>query len=171
MSKVTLYFKDILPDLDAFKDAIDEYTSLTKTDATHAFLFKRLYNQYANSNVNYMTPDAFLRHFMMLYESTCDQMKVRMAILAKAYALTDADLVVLSQSINAVANNDDTALSKPLDELAEYVSQQVGNKTNGNLFEAYMTYVEKIKDRYLVEFVRQFRGEFFAFPINEEYFN
>lgn len=171
MSKITLYFKDILPDLDAFKAAIDEYTSLDKTDTTHAYLFKRLYNQYCNSNVNYLTPDAFLRHFMLVYESTCDQMKIRLAIIAKMYQLTDDDLILLNHTINAVANNDDTALTNPLDNLAEFVSMQSGLKTRGNKFEAYVNYIEKIKDKYIIDFIRQFRGEFFAFSIDEEYFS
>lgn len=170
MSKVTFYFKDILPTLDAFKQAIEDYTTLTKTDATHAYLYKVLYNQYANSNVNYMTEDAFLRHFMLIYESICEQMKIRMATIAKAYALTDDDLVLLNQSITAVANNDDTALDEPLDTLASYVSMQSGGKNKGNMFEAYMNYIDKIKDKYLVEFIRQFSGEFFFTAIDDTRF-
>lgn len=167
MSKLTMYFKDIIPNVDKFKEYLAVYTDLDATDFLHAWLYKKLYNRYCNSNVVYMTADAFLRHFFERYENVFDEMKFRLSIIAKAYALTDDDLVLLNQTVNSTANNSDTALDAPLDTLAPYVSQQIGSKTKANKFEAYINALEKIKDRYLLDFLRQFQSQFFWLAIDD----
>ena len=72
--------------------------------------------------------------FRTRFENVFDEMKFRLSLVAKMYALTDDDLQLLNQTINAIANNSDTALSDPLDSLAEYVSMQQGSKSKLNIF-------------------------------------
>lgn len=170
MSKMTFYFKDIFPDVDAFKAAISTQTDLTATDALHAYLYKKLYNRYCNSNILYMTPDGFIRHFMETYENVFDEMKFRLSLVGKMYQVTDDDLQTLNTMLNAIANNSDTALENPLDTLASYVSMQQGNKNKGNIFEAYLNALEKVKDKYLLDFLRQFQGHFWWLQIDDTRF-
>ena len=170
MSKITLYFKDVYPDITAFKNGLANHTSLVTTDAIHVYLYNRLYARYCNANIAYFTADAFERHFMEVYENVYDEMKFRLSLVAKMYALTDDDLQLLNQTINAIANNSDTALSDPLDSLAEYVSMQQGSKSKLNIFEAYINALEKVKDKYLIDFLRQFSSQFFWLSIDNDRF-
>jgi len=170
MSKLTFFFKDIFPDFATFKSAIENQTDLTSTDVIHQYLFKRLYNRYCNSNVCYMTQEAFVRHFMERYDNVFDEMKMRLALVGKMYAITDDDLTLLNSSLNAVANNSDTALENPLDNLAPYVSMQSGVKNRSNKFEAYINALEKVKDKYLTDFLRQFQSQFFFYAIDDTRF-
>lgn len=171
MSKITYYFKDVWPDVASFKTSLAANTNLTTTDALHEYLYNKLYNRYCNSNIIYMTKDAFERHFCERYENVFDEMKFRLSLIGKAYGVTDDDLQTLSTMINAIANNSDTALSDPLDALAEYVSTQTGSKQKGNIFEAYINALEKIKDRYLIDFLRQFQSQFFWLSIDDNRYN
>ena len=168
MSKITFYFKDIFPDLDTFKAQMAVYSEMTPTDAIHASLYKRLYNRYCNSNVAYMTEDAFMRHFFNYYDDTCDQYKKRLELVGYSYNVTAADIEMLGQTLNAIANNDDTALTNPLDSLASYVSMQQGSKTKGNKLEAYINAIDKIKDRLILDFLKQFTSLFFFIGIDGE---
>ena len=167
MGKITLYFKDIFEDLNAFKAAMAIYSSQTTTDAIHATTFKYLYNHYANSNVAYFEADAFCRHFFLAYDDVIEQFKKRLELIGMAYQVTAGDIETLNQTLNAIANNDDTALTDPLDTLASYVSMQQGSKTKTNKLLAYLEAVDKIKDKMLIDFVRQFNKLFFWLAPNE----
>lgn len=168
MSKITFYFKDIFPNLATFKAQMALHSQLLATDALHESLYKRLYNHYCNSNVAYMTEDAFVRHFFEQYDDVFDQYKKRIDLIAKSYQITDSDLQMLNQTINTVANNDDTALVDPLENLASYVSMQNGSKTKINKLEAFINAIDKIKDKYILEFVKQFNSLFFFVGIDGE---
>ena len=168
MSKITFYFKDIFPDLDAFKTQMAVYSAMVPTDAIHVSLYKRLYNRYCNSNVAYLTEDAFMRHFFNYYDDVCDQYKKRLELIGLMYQVTADDIQMLSQTLNAIANNDDTALTNPLDTLASYVSMQQGSKVKGNKLEAFINAIDKIKDRLILDFLKQFTSLFFFIGIDGE---
>ena len=166
--KITFYFKDIFPDVATFKAEMATYSELTSTDALHTTLFKYLYNRYCNSNVAYMTEDAFKRHFFLYYDDVYAQYKKRLELIGYAYGVTADDIEMLNQSINAIANNDDTALSTPLDALASYVSMQQGSKTKANKLLAYLDAIDRIKDKLIRDFLRQFATLFFFMGIDGE---
>lgn len=164
--KITMFFKDIFEDLDAFKAAMATYSLQTTTDAIHATLYKRLYNRYANSNVAYFEADAFCRHFFNRYDDVCDQFKKRLDLIGTMYSVTEDDIMQLSQTLNAIANNDDTALTDPLKTLASYVSMQQGSRVVGNKLQAYVEAIDKIKDKLIGDFLKQFENLFFRFIPN-----
>lgn len=161
MSKITFFFKDLFPDLDTFKTVMAQYSFLNTTDAIHTTLYRYLYNRYCNSNVLYITEDGFYRNFFLVYDDVFEQYKKRLELIGLMYNITPADLVLLNESINAIANNDDTALSNPLDHLAEYVSMQQGMKSKGNKFVAYLDAIDRIKDKLIGDFLKQFQNLFF----------
>lgn len=166
--KITFYFKDIFPDLNAFKAAMLNYSELSTTEAIHATLFRYLYNHYCNSNIAYITEDAFKRHFFEYYDDTFKQYKKRLELIGLMYDVTADDIQLLSQTINAIANNDDTALSNPLDSLASYVSMQQGSKSKTNKLLAFIDAIDKIKDKLTRSYIRQFTGLFFFIGIDGE---
>lgn len=170
MSKLTLYFKDVFPDIATFKAKMATYSLATSTDAIHAICFKYLYQRFCNSNFAYMTEDACCRHFFNVYDDVIEQYKKRLELIGLSYQMGNDDLQMLSQTLNAIANNDDTALSNPLDALASYVSMQQGSKTLGNKFLAYIDAIDKIKDKMIISFVRQFQNLFFWLGIDNDRF-
>ena len=168
--KITFYFKDIFPDITTFKSEMATYSELVSTDALHAVLFRYLYNHYCNSNVAYVTEDAFKRHFFLMYDDVFAQYKKRLALIGSMYNVTDDDLQMLNSTLNAIANNDDTALANPLDALSSYVSMQQGSKTRINKLEAFLQAIDRIKDKYVLQFIKQFTSLFFFLGIDGEIF-
>lgn len=161
----TFLFKDIIPDLDSFKEFLETYTDVDKTDSFNPYCYKYLFNMFANSNVKYDTEDAFCRHFGITYENVFSQFKKRQAIVKKEYDLTDDELAMSRFSIinNALDDNvhhgdNVDLLAKPLD----YISAQNSSKERINMLQAYDEALYKITDNLLVEFLDEFRKHFIS---------
>lgn len=159
----TFLFKDIIPNLDDFKEFLDVYTDVDSDEPFNEYCFKYLFNMYCNSNVKYDTEDAFCRHFGLSYENMYDQFKKRQSIVKKEYALTDDELAMSRFAIvnNALDDNvhhgdNEDLLAKPLD----YISAQNSSKERINLLQAYDEALYKITDNLLDEFIDEFRKHF-----------
>lgn len=157
---ITFYFKEIYPTLADFIDFITDYTTLDNTDEHHAYLYKMLYNHYANSNIAYDTVDAFNRHFAVTYENIFEQFKFRTDKVKKLYDLADDELNVIQYGIQNVGLNDNSKLENALDNVVPFVSSQTSDKTRANVFVSYLTAVRDIADKYLQDFIDKFRSHF-----------
>lgn len=162
---ITFYFKDILPDLDSFKEFLETYTNVDKTDSFNPYCYKYLFNMFANSNVKYDTEDAFCRHFGITYENVFSQFKKRQSLVKKMYDITDDDLVMSRFVLANNSLNDNEVVGDNVDPLGEplkYISAQTSSKERLNKLEAFDNALFKITDNLLVEFLDEFRKHFIS---------
>lgn len=158
----TYFFKDILPDLDTFKEFLAEYTTVDNTDTFNNYCYKFIFNRFCNSNIKYDTPDAFCRHFGITYENVFDQFKVRQDIINKSYNLSDDEYILARQVIINNSLNDNLPAPNPLDEPLEYISNQNASRETMSKIDGYIHAIYKLTDNLLDEFLDEFRKHFIS---------
>lgn len=152
---LTFYFKDIFPTNDDFLNYIKEYeiNELTdETDITFAnFIYKILFRQFHNSNVQYDTPDAFKTHLANRIEDVFQKYKRQQEIIQKTIQLTDDELTLLGEALANRANNPNTAPDDPRKPI-EFISNQVYSYTTNGKLQAYLTALNNIPTLLIKEF-------------------
>lgn len=166
---ITFLFKDIFNSYEDFELFIASFTNVDKQDPLNAYLYRYLRNKYANSNINYDTINAFLRHFGITYEDTFSQMKMRTNILNAQYQLTTDELTVISVAITNNALNNNTLTTDPLNTVIEYISNQVSNQAKENKLIAYIKALDNVSNKYLVEYLESYKVHFMRILINQQF--
>lgn len=184
---VTFYFKDIFSDFNSFKDYINEYTDINKDDILNVYIYKYMYSKYCNSNINYDTIDSFKRHFGITYEDTFEQLKMRRKLIDAEYNLTLDEITVITKVVNNFANNGlsnnaknnaSIIITNPLEQVLPYIDYQNTNKSESNSlsesvenkFNAYLSALNKITDRFLMEYLYIF-SKHFMMIVSPQYYN
>lgn len=174
---ITFYFKDIFPSYSEFTEFIDIYTNINSEDVLNAYIFKYLYNRYCNSNINYDTIDAFLRHMGITYEDTFNQMQLRKNIIDAQYQITVEELTLTSRALSNTAslniannanNNAIVAIENPDDYIIPYINSQVTNKLTNenemsmhrNKLKSYFEALDFVTTKYLTKFLNNFNKHF-----------
>lgn len=174
---ITFYFKDIFPSYSEFTEFIDIYTNVNSEDVLNAYIFKYLYNRYCNSNINYDTIDAFLRHMGITYEDTFNQMQLRKNIIDAQYQITVEELTLTSRALSNtaslnIANNANhnaiVAIENPEDYIIPYINSQVTNNLTNenemsmhrNKLKSYFEALDFVTTKYLVKFLNNFNKHF-----------
>ncbi len=179
MSKfsITFYFKYIFPSYDCFTEFIETYTDINSDDILNVYIFKYLYNRFCNSNVNYDTIDAFLRHMGITYEDTFNQMTLRKNIIDEQYQITTEELTLTSRALSTTAsmniansanNNAIVAIDNPENYLIPYINSQVTNNQNNenemsmhrNKLKSYFEALDFVTTKYLTKFLNNFDKHF-----------
>lgn len=149
-----------MPDYETFAQFLREYTNVNTGDNSNTYFYKYLLARYANSNVNYDTIDAFKRNFGITYEDNFDQYAFRRKVLQEQYNLTVDELTVINVAITNTALNNNEETTNPLDKVIDYISNQQSGKTNENKLIGYVRALEEVTNKYLRDFLDQFRPHF-----------
>ncbi len=174
---ITFYFKDIFPSYSEFTEFLDIYTNINSEDVLNAYIFKYLYNRYCNSNINYDTIDAFLRHMGITYEDTFNQMQLRKNIIDAQYQITVEELTLTSRALSNTAslniannanNNAIVAIENPEDYIIPYINSQVTNNLSNenemsmhrNKLKSYFEALDFVTTKYLTKFLNNFNKHF-----------
>lgn len=166
----TIKFKNILPDYQAFLDFIVDYTMVPAISQLNAYLYKFLMNRFANSNIRYDSVDAFLSNFGITYEDGFCVMQARQKICDALYNLSADEIAVISENITNTALTDNSYLQNPLDQVANFSSEQVSSRDKGAKYLAYIDALEKMTNRFLDEFICDFSKHFARLFTRTDYF-
>lgn len=150
-------FAQLLSGLHTFGDRaalLEEYGSK---------ILERLYLHYQNSNIAYNTIEQFLVDFKYKIAETLPPLLLKQYYMfEKIYALTDDDITEREHAININALNDNSKIEKPLDNLAEFVSEQNASKISKNKLNAYVDYLEEVKPTVERELIKAVKPLFFT---------
>ncbi len=163
----TFYFKEIFSDLDEFVSFLGEYNIPTTNETFNAFIYQQLFCQFANSNINYDTVDAFKRHFAIELLNIYKQYEFKYKTLDEMYKISIDDLNVIQYGINNVALNNNSSIENALDTLVNFVSSQTSDKTRANKLASYITAVRDIADMYIFDFLDKFKKHFMSIIPND----
>ena len=164
MSKVTFYFKQILPNFDLFKVfaegiGIDTDTMSEADVKILEHCYNLLIKRYSLSNIRYMKPDHFLDELGITFDDEWKRYLKRYKIIEKALQLTDDDLIVLNKEVQNYANNPNDAVTYPLEPLS-YISSQTFRAGLSNKLQAYLLAIETLPSEYDEEFLSHFKHLF-----------
>lgn len=126
-------------------------------------MLERLYLHYQNCNIAYTSIEQFLIDFKYkISESLSKILLKQYFIFEKIYTLSDDDVVEREHAININALNDNSKIEKPLDNLAEFVSEQTASKISKNKLNAYVDYMEQMKGTVEHELIKAVKPLFFT---------
>lgn len=126
-------------------------------------MIERVYLHYQNSNISYTSIEQFLIDFKRkICENFAKIIDKQYILFNKIYALTDDDIIEREHAININALNDNSKIEKPLDNLAEFVSEQTASKISKNKLNAYVDYMEQMRPSMDEELIRALKPLFFT---------
>lgn len=140
-SSITFYFKEIYPDYATFKKFLTDFdvvdVTVAENDALAQKLFKYLFRQYHNSNVQFDTPDDFNCSLANVIEDMFAKYKQQLILIAKTHEMTADDLEVVSR---ALANSAQTPNSKvdDIEKPLEYIGAQAYTVARTGRLQAYL---------------------------------
>ena len=157
MSKITFYFKDIIPDYTTFKSILAEipFTWNIADDFIIEHTFAILYRRFSTINIRYFVKEAFLDEFKVVYFNEINRYVRRYKLIQDIHAISNDDIVKMTTSINNFANNPNDVPSDVLDPL-EYISSQNYSVIKNNNLEAYVRALELLPSKYDKEFLDEF---------------
>lgn len=164
MSKITFYFKDLLPDFNTFKTFAKE-TGLDVDNMTASELsvlqhcYNILYWRYSLSNVRYATPEAFYCELGISFDEEFRRYLKRYQIIGEAYKLTLDDFTTLNKAVSNYANNPNDEVDEPLEPLS-YISSQTFQAQFSNKLQAYLLAIETLPSKYDNDFLEKFKHLF-----------
>lgn len=165
-SALTFYFKEIFPKEQDFVDYFGEYDIADLDVATNLtfakYLFKILYRRFHNSNVQYDVPDDFKCDLANILEDNFAKYKKQVEITNKMYALTDDEMLLVSEALSNSANNPNTAVTDPTQPL-EYIGAQVYAIAKNNKLQAYLNALRTIPTKLIEEILAECSGLFKKF--------
>lgn len=140
-SAITFYFKDLYPDYATFKTFLTQYDVIDVTDATNDALaqklFKYLFREYHNSNIQFDTPCDFNCTLANIIEDMFDKYKQQLQLIQKVHQMSADDLEVISRAIANSAqapNSKQDNIEKPL----EYINAQAYTVARTGRLQAYL---------------------------------
>lgn len=146
-SALTFYFKEIFPKEDDFITYLIEYDIVDVSGSENLifakYIYKVLFRQYCNSNIQYDTPDEFKCDLANILEDSFDEWKKQLDVAKKTQELTDDELLEVTTAISNSANNPNTKLPNPKD-LIEYVGAQVSSFSSNGKLVGYVTALSMI---------------------------
>lgn len=162
-SALTFYFKDIFPTYTEFKTFLQEFNVFNTTqtlDNTFAeFVFKTLFRQFCNSNIQYDTPDDFKNDLANILEDNMLRYQKRLDLVKKAHALTDDELILLSKAIANTSVNPNTVVDDPSEPI-EYISTQASTYAKDNKLQAFLKAIELLPNQYIGELINKCKSLF-----------
>lgn len=162
-SALTFYFKDIFSNYSEFKSYLTEYNIFNTTSAldnTFAeFVFKTLFRQFCNSNIQYDTPDDFKNDLANILEDNMLRYQKRLDLVKKAHALTDDELILLSKAIANTSVNPNTVVDDPSEPI-EYISTQASTYAKDNKLQAFLKAIELLPNQYMGEMISKCKSLF-----------
>lgn len=152
---------------DLFEKLLQYSHDFGTRDKTLAFygskILERLYLHYQNSNIAYNTIEQFLVDFKYKICETLPALLLKQYYMfEKIYELNDDDITEREHAININALNDNSKIEKPLDNLAEFVSEQNASKISKNKLNAYVDYLEEVKPTVERELIKAVKPLFFT---------
>lgn len=162
-SAITFYFKEIFPKQDDFTTYVTDYNIANLTipaNLTFAqYLFKILYRRFHNSNIQYDVPDDFKCDLANILEDNFDKYKKQIDITNKMYALTDDEMLLISEALANSANNPNTAVTDPTKPL-EYIGAQAYTIAKSNKLQAYLNALRTIPTKLIEGLLAECSGLF-----------
>ena len=162
-SALTFYFKEIFPTQLDFTNYVTEYeiTDLSvATNLTFAkYLYKIMFRRFHNCNVQYDTPDDFKCDLANILEDNFEKYKKQIDLTTKMYALTDAELLRISEALANSSNNPNSVPSDPTEPL-EYIGAQAYTIAKSNKLQAYLNALRTIPTKLIEEILAECSGLF-----------
>lgn len=171
-SAITFYFKELIPNKEAFKSFLSEFDvcdmTVPENEIFANYLFKILFRKYHNSNVQYDTPEDFKCDFANILEDSFDKFKRQIDLSKKIVELTDEELLTMTTALANSANNPN---AKPVDPTKpfEFVGAQAFTLAKNGKFQAYLTALNNIPTKLIDEMLLACRGLFKTFISNQIY--
>lgn len=164
MSALTFYFKDIFPTWESFQQFLEEYqvwggTPGTVTAETQNLLYKYLFREYMNSNIQYDTPEEFKADFATVFEQHMQQFQKQFELINKTYALTADEITLIGQRLQNIAVNPNSAPVNPGVPL-EYVTDQTYEKMDDGRIKAFLDAITRMPSLRIRDFVDKFKKLF-----------
>lgn len=163
---LTMYFKQLFPDLDTFETIAAEYSNIDLTDTTNqtfaAYLYDILFKRFHNSNTAAETPEDFYASFFLTFDDIFKKYQEQLDLIDKVYALTDDDILVISEVLTNASSNPNTVPTDPW-EMINYVSAQTRGRNKTNKLVAYMQAIRELPARHTAEILRDFGTMFIEF--------
>lgn len=169
-SAITFYFKNIFPAEADFTTFISGYNIADLSDAKNLtfakYLYKIMYREFANSNIQYLTPDEFKLDLANYIEDYFEQYKKQIALADSIYQLTNDQLVLLNRALANSANNPNTEVDDPTEPLA-FISNQTYTQIKDNELQAYLRAISLIPSKRIREFLTKIRPLFKTYIPNQ----
>lgn len=129
-----------------------------------------IYFKYKNCTINYDNPIEFLTDLKLKILNVIEKYCRKHEYIQELYQLTNEDFQTIQTSINATAINDNTTLEKPLDNMAEYVSNQLGNKIKESTVSAILRKIDTLRDDVMLDFINEVKPLFISVIPQQNYF-
>lgn len=158
----TFLLKELFENYNDFKEKRDEYiiAEVDSTNEQQLCIYNLLILNFGNSSVAYDTPNAFYRHFFIEYWNCCDEFTKRIDMIKKLRDLTVDELVNEMETISNVANNDNSPVENPLQEIIPYITTQSSTSSKGNRALAYHRAITLYRDNEVNNFLNKFKKFF-----------
>lgn len=155
-SSITFYFKEIFPKIDDWTNFLTEFDITDLTNQENLLMaqkiYKYLFRNYKNSNIQFDTPDAFKSHLANLIEDIFEKYKMQLTLIQKSYELTSDEMEIISRALantSANPNNITANIEKPLD----YISNQAYTIAKTNKLQAYLRAINDIPTKLIEELI------------------
>lgn len=129
-----------------------------------------IYFKYKNCTINYDNPIEFLTDLKLKILNVIEKYCRKHEYIQELYQLTNEDFQTIQTSINASAINDNTTLEKPLDNMAEYVSNQLGNKIKESTVSAILRKIDTLREDVMLDFINEVKPLFISVIPQQNYF-
>ena len=167
----TFYFKDIFPDFQSFKTFTAEYTDISDTDdILLAYVYKYLFNKYANSNINYDTVNAFYRHFGITLEDIFYKYLKQSELVQQLYSITDDEIIETSKVFAVNVMNDASKPTNPLTEVNDFIDNQAVSRSTSNKLQKFLYTIDNISTKLIIYFIDEFKIHFMSIFSGAEFF-
>lgn len=171
MATHTFTFLEIFPNYDSFKTTIKAQSILTEEEldeATLKYIWAIMYRSFGNVEVMYTMKQDFIDRFLNEFEDYFSRIKRERELIKNIHALTDAELLVVSESVNNFANNPNDLPSDPTAPL-EYISNQNWGRISNGKVAAYLQALNNLPSYRTGEVVKKFRPLFWDSQVSTIY--
>lgn len=140
-----------------------EYEIVNMGDPTNQtfarYIYKLLFRQYHNSNVQYDTPEDFKCDLANILEDEFSKYQKQVALAESIYNLSQDELTIASTALASSANNPNTQQDDPTTWLS-YVGAQAYTSTKNGKLQAYLLAIKNIPTKNVGELLTRCSGLF-----------
>lgn len=162
-SAITFYFKEIFPTFADFQGFMTTYEVVdmgSQINVTFAqYIYKLLFRQYHNSNVQYATPEDFMCDLANILEDEFEKYQKQITLANQIYALTEDEITIASSALASSANNPNLQQDDPTQWLS-YVGAQAYTSTKNGKLQAYLLALKNIPTKSIGELLTRCSGLF-----------
>lgn len=155
-SSITFYFKEIFPNFASFNQYLKDFEVVDTTAADNETLAKQIYKylfrQFCNSNVQYDTPEDFKLSLANVIEDMFEKYKQQLALIQKVHNMTAEDLEIISRALANTSQNPNSApqdIEKPL----EYITAQAYTVARTGRLQAYLQAINAMPTKLIGELI------------------